>query len=239
MRLFWQQIAGSMITDFLTESDVVDGVVLDTEHSYFDIESIATSILIAVAKKKECFVRVTQPDETLIRQCLDAGATGIICANVNRTKATKLKNICYYPPNGHRGLGLTKSNKWGDGKRLLNDHNFKLVAQIETEFAVHDLVKIRECGKFDYYMIGPYDLSMDLNCAGQFNNSKYQDALNKFMKTISKEKRGIHVVHLDDNDSTAIQQAEKQYDFICYGLDTLALKNYTKKVDEACQCLNV
>jgi len=230
MKMLWQQIPNPIITDIMSESKVFDGIVLDTEHAGFNIETVNTLIAITIAKGKECFVRVTEPNETFVRQCLDAGATGMICANINRKKAIEFRSMCFYPPRGNRGLGLTRNNMWGKNG-LLNDCNVKLVAQIESKFAVRDIVGIRSFVNFDYYMIGPYDLSMDLKCAGEFDNPKFTDCIDEFMEHIPKKKRGFHAVHVGGESRQQLESISKKYGFIACGLDTLALVDYIKHVE--------
>jgi len=232
LKMLWQQIPNHIVTDIMTQTDVFDGVVLDTEHAGFNIETIVALIALSIAKKKECFVRLTEPNEAFVRQCLDAGATGIICANVDRTKAIKLREMCYYPPRGKRGLGLTRSNMWGTHGYLKNDRNLKIIAQIESEYTVRDIIGITLCYDFDYYMIGPYDLSMDLGCPGNFKNSKYIDCINLFKKSIPKEKRGYHVVHVNSEYSAYLEKIKDEYEFVAYGLDTLAIIEYIKYIEK-------
>ena len=81
MRLCWQQIPSTVISDILCQNDL-EGVVLDTEHSAFNLETLYSCIQVIALNQKKCFVRLTEVNKTTIRMCLDAGCHGIIFSTV-------------------------------------------------------------------------------------------------------------------------------------------------------------
>ena len=97
MRLLWQQISSTIISEIYAKSDF-DGVVLDAEHGSFNNESLYSSIQIITGLGKKCFVRVTHLDKTLVRMCLDAACTGLIFSTVETQKqAFEIIQFCKYP----------------------------------------------------------------------------------------------------------------------------------------------
>ena len=81
MKLLWQQIPNSTITEILCNS-VFDGVVFDLEHGCYNNETLYNCIQVCTLKNKLCFIRVTWLDKTVIRMSLDAGCSGIIFSTI-------------------------------------------------------------------------------------------------------------------------------------------------------------
>ena len=181
MRLAWQQIPSPLISEILCRG--MDGVVIDTEHGCYNNETLYACIQIITASGKKCFVRLTEINQTLIRICLDAGVTGLIFSTVETaTQAQEIHELCSFPKyGGRRGLGLVRENEWGYAK-LVNVPPI-IIAQIETKKGVQNLEKIHRKG-FDYYMIGPYDLSASLGKPAKFESKEYARALEKINNNI-------------------------------------------------------
>ena len=190
MKLLWQQISNCTITEILCNSKF-DGVVFDLEHGCYNNETLYNCIQICNLKNKLCFIRVTYLDKTVIRMCLDAGCTGVIFSTIEDFRqAEEAYNFCFYPPKGSRGQGLVRENKWGQEDFLLRSPI--IVAQIETQRGLKNIDSISQVN-FDYYMIGPYDLSASLGCIGDFNSFLYNDAI-KTLKSKLGDKLGYHIV---------------------------------------------
>ncbi len=226
MKLLWQQIPSTTISEILSSSSF-DGVVLDLEHGVFSEEKIFQCIQIITLKNKKCFVRITGPNKTQIRHYLDAGVSGIIFSDVrNEEYAKKIIEECYYPTQGgKRGLGLVRSNLWGDEK-LIKEKPI-LIAQIESLEGVKNLEVIKNF-KFDFYLIGPYDLSSSLGIPGDFNNEKFKKCMEKIEENLNKVEMGFHLVKKIDEEYPQF----KDYGFLAFSLDTLLIKEGLKKISD-------
>ena len=66
---------------------------------------------------------------------------------------------------------LVRANSWGKDNNLIGKKP-TLIAQIETDAAVANLREITSFD-FDYYLIGPYDLSMSMGIPAQFDNNVF------------------------------------------------------------------
>jgi len=225
MRLYWQQIPSTIISEMYSRS-TFDGVVLDTEHGSFNNETLYSCIQIITSLNKKCFIRFTHLDKTLVRMCLDAGCTGAIFSTIeSKNQAKKIIKYCKYPlQGGSRGQGLVRENIWGN--KDLQKSNIILIAQIETKKGIDNLESILDLD-FDYYMTGPYDLSASLGCVGDWTNKQYLNYLNKFEK-IPKAKRGTHLVK--DND--IVEHNLDGYGFIALGMDTTIIMDGIKQLDK-------
>ena len=111
-------LCGTMVT--LASSEVVetlahigfDWLFVDAEHS--PLSAIAVRDIIQTAGSTPCLVRIASKEKVQIQQALDAGAAGIIVPSVNTAQdAQYIVDCVKYPPNGSRGIGLSRANTYG------------------------------------------------------------------------------------------------------------------------------
>lgn len=223
----WQQIPSPVVTEILCNTKL-DGVVLDTEHGMWNPETIFNCIQVGSLKGKEVFVRFTECNETLVRGCLDAGAEGVVFARVDSLEyAQEIKKVCCFPRfGGSRGLGLVRENMWG--RLPLMAQRPLMIIQIENEAGVklaHYLKRL----DFDYYMIGPYDLSADLGVPGDFSSHKYRNAVDCVVEEVGVEKMGCHLV----KNEQVRMEGDKigKFGFIALSMDTLLLSEGLQWID--------
>jgi len=218
MKLLWQQIPSSQITTIYCQSSF-NGIVFDDEHGAFNSETLVTLIQLANHAGKKTFVRFSEMNKTKVRHCLDAGLYGVIFSTVNSEDyAQSILDWCLYPPLGKRGQGLVYENGWGRRKELLQNRNPKLIAQIETRSGIDLLDSIKD--NFDYFMLGPYDLSADVGCVADWDNLKYKSIISEFENKIPEEKRCVHIV---SNIKEELENKFKEYKIISMGMDTTFL----------------
>ena len=222
MILSWQQIPSPVVTEILCRNS--DGVVLDTEHGCYNREMLASCIQVARLSSNQCLVRLTEISNTLIRHCLDSGASGLIFSTVETSdQASKIIKYSCYPPKGNRGLGLVRNNFWGRDGLLTADPI--LIPQIETKTGVDNLDTIAGYN-FDYYLIGPYDLSLSLNVPGKFDNKTFLGYINRVKNKISSDKLAVHIPNNVEEQLPKYQD----YGLKCLGMDTIALLEYHRGI---------
>tara|TARA_R110002020_G_scaffold89143_4_gene218309 strand:- start:634 stop:1320 length:687 start_codon:yes stop_codon:yes gene_type:complete len=222
MILTWQQIPSPLISEIMCHN--FDGVVLDTEHGCFNNETLYSCIQVIKISQKKCFVRLTEISKSMIRYCLDAGVDGLIFSTIEtEEQCEEIIRNCYYTPKGNRGLGLVRQNMWGENSLIQPDPI--IIPQIETKTAVDNLKNIVKY-EFDFYLVGPYDLSLSLNIPGKFDNPEFLCYINKVNDILPKEKTAVHI------PSDVKNQIEKYKDcgIKCLGMDTIALLEYNKEV---------
>ena len=227
MILSWQQIPSTIISEMLCEG--FDGVVLDTEHGCYNNETLYNCIQVITSHNKKAFVRLTEINKTLIRMCLDAGASGLIFSTVeNAAQAQEIKDLCLYPKQGgKRGLGLVRQNKWGL-KDLIQEPPI-MIAQIETKEAVQNMAEIYACD-LDFYMIGPYDLSASLGDPANFENSEFIEAVESIKRVVTNPNQ--MAVHIPTDVNKYIDKY-RDYAIIAVGMDTTILLEGYRELNNA------
>lgn len=225
MKALWQQIPSTEITRLYCNTDF-DAIVLDMEHGVFNSENLYSLIQLINASKKLSYVRVTEPLKSQIRLLLDSNVSGIIFSSLEIEQIENIKKWCLYPPLGKRGQGLVSENNWGDDN--LQKNKVKLIAQIESKKSIDQLSKIVSSGLFEYYVLGPYDLTADLGCVADWENKKYLESINRFNKEIPINKRGVHIV---SNIQNEYKNKFKNYGFVALGMDTTIIKSEIKNLE--------
>jgi 4-hydroxy-2-oxoheptanedioate aldolase len=221
MILSWQQIPSPLISEIMCHN--FDGVVLDTEHGCYNNETLYSCIQVIKCSGKKCFVRLTEISNILIRYCLDAGVDGLIFSTVEtEEQCEKIIQYCYYSPKGKRGLGLVRQNMWGEKCLIQSDPI--IIPQIESRDAIDNIEKIIKFN-FDYYLIGPYDLSLSLNAPGMFDNSQFRCYINEVNSKISKENLAVHI----PSDIKKEINKYEGYGIKCLGMDTIAILEFNKE----------
>ena len=220
MRLLWQQIPSSEITTIYCNSKF-DGIVFDDEHGNFNVENLFSLIQLTNAYNKKSFVRFAELDKGKVRKVLDAGVSGLIFSTVDNVKYYKsILNWCLYPPKGSRGQGLVAENNWGGKPELLQKRNPILIVQIENKKGISLLPEIKNI--FDYFMLGPYDITADLGCVGDWNNVEYQKIIRTFKEIIPIKQRAVHIVSDIEKE---YNNKFKNYGLVALGMDTTSIKN--------------
>jgi 2-keto-3-deoxy-L-rhamnonate aldolase RhmA len=221
MILTWQQIPSPLVSEIMCHE--YNGVVLDTEHGCYGLETLYSCIQVVKALNKKCLVRLTEVSKTMIRYCLDAGVDGLIFSTIETTgQCEKIIDYCHYAPRGKRGLGLVRQNMWGE-KSLLSKSPI-IIPQIETKAGVDNLLKISKFN-FDFYLVGPYDLSLSLGQPGKFNNSEFLRCIGRIKEIIPVYKTAVHI----PNDVKNEIEKYRGYGLKCLGMDTIAILNYNKE----------
>jgi 4-hydroxy-2-oxoheptanedioate aldolase len=220
MILTWQQIPSPLISEIMCHG--YDGVVLDAEHGCYSLDTLYSCIQVIKSNQKKCLVRLPEVSKSLIRYCLDAGVDGLIFSTIETIEqCQKIIEYSCYAPRGKRGLGLVRQNMWGEKKLISPDPI--LIPQIETKDGVDLLNDIYEFD-FDYYLIGPYDLSLSINLPGKFDNPEFLCYINKIKEIVPKNKLAVHI---PDDISNQIGKYQG-YGLKCLGMDTIAILEYNK-----------
>ena len=131
-------------------------------------------------------MRVSANRAELICYALDLGARGIIVPMVNtKEEATAMVRACQYSPLGDRSNAGVRG-EWGD----FGDSNYReyldtvneelmIIPMIETQQAIDNIDEILSVPGIDVPLVGPSDLSIELNVPFDYPSEAYQVGLDQ------------------------------------------------------------
>lgn len=225
----WVTLAHPLVPELLAPAGF-DWLAVDMEHSSIDLGDLLPLIMSIEANGMVPLVRVGENDPNLIKRVMDAGACGVIVANVNSAReAQAAVDAVKYPPAGKRGVGLYRAQGYGrqfeDYKHWLATQSIVIV-QIEHISAVRDIDAIFSVKGIDAFMIGPYDLSGSLGRPGDFDHPDFKAALKTVMAAAKRHgiTPGMHSVAADP--ALARRRMNEGFKFLAYSLDTILLSHH-------------
>jgi len=218
----WITIGHTSIVEIMSSAGF-EWLVIDMEHTSINLETAHNLILTIQANGLKALIRVSKNEEVIIKRVLDMGADGIIIPMVN-TKEDALKAIDYskYPPQGKRGVGLFRAQKYGlefeKYKKWLKDE-LVIIAQIEHIDAVKNIEDIILTDGIDGVIIGPYDLSGSLGYPGEYNRENVKNSIEKVLLKCKEHNMpsGFHVI--ESNPSKLNEKIEQGCTFLAYSTD--------------------
>lgn len=160
-------LPGAAIAELFAEA--FDFVWIDLEHAALSTADAQDMILGAQATGATALVRVRCDAYSSMTHVLDAGADGIVLADVpDAGTAHDVIARITHPPHGTRGWGPRRSSLRGrnHGRTLARP---SVWAQIESPRAVRDAADIAAVPGIDAVVVGTADLSLSLGIPQQFD----------------------------------------------------------------------
>ncbi|NTW99212.1 MAG: 2,4-dihydroxyhept-2-ene-1,7-dioic acid aldolase [Geobacteraceae bacterium] len=200
-----------------------DWLVVDLEHTTISIEQAGELIRVIDLCGVTPLVRLTSNHPDQIKRVLDAGAHGIVVPMVNSVDdAIRAVTATRYAPQGIRGVGLARAQKFGSG---FSDYQQwqktgpVVIVQIEHIDALDHLEAIFSVPGVDGFIIGPYDLSCSMGIPGEFDRPEFKAAINQILATGLRMDfpAGIHIVEPDP--ARLREVIAEGYRFIAYSVD--------------------
>lgn len=195
---------GHMIQEFgtrgiakLVEAAGVDFVVVDMEHNGYDTERIADLMAWFKATPVAPFVRVPQALYHFLARTMDAGALGVMIANVENSEQAKAAvNAVKYAPLGKRGVGLgTAHTDYVNPDPVSyfqeSNHNTTVICQIESESGVEHAEAIAAVEGVDVLWVGHFDLTQSMGIPAQFQHQRFLDALSRVVEAARKHGKAL------------------------------------------------
>jgi 2-dehydro-3-deoxyglucarate aldolase/4-hydroxy-2-oxoheptanedioate aldolase len=172
------------------------GFWLDQEHAQISTEQITVATLAARANQFDTFVRIPPTGYWQVTQCLEAGAGGIMGAQIyTAEQAREFASWAKFAPRGTRGLNT--GGRDGDyshkpAAQLVEDANRNsfVAIQIETAKSVEQVDDIAAIESVDLLFVGPADLSLALGVVGDFHHDKLWEAIQCVAAACQKHGKG-------------------------------------------------
>lgn len=159
-----------------------DFVILDTEHTLVNPETLENMLRAADAVGLTALVRVPDTSPGAILRALDAGAHGVVVPRVRgRAEAEAAVRASRYYPDGERGLNASRPAAFGrddlPGYLQAANAEVMVVAMIEDRQGLAGLAEILATPGIDMVLEGAADLSQSLGVPWQTRHPLVREAL--------------------------------------------------------------
>ncbi len=161
------------------------GFWIDNEHAAVTPQDTTNLALAARANNMDCFVRMPPTGYWQVTQFLEAGAGGVMAAQIHSADhAREFVGWAKYPPEGNRGLNTGGRDADYTHKplpQIVEDANRAhfVAIQIETLGALEEADEIAAIEGVDLLFVGPADLSASLGVVGQFHDAKLWEGIDR------------------------------------------------------------
>jgi len=164
---------------------------IDMEHAPLDMRATLDHVMAVRGTKTAPFVRVRCNDLNVIKPVLDLAPAGIIIPAVNSaSEATAAVRACKYPPQGVRGYGPRRGQRYGAVSQqeylAAADQQTLVMVQIEHIDAVKNLDAILAVPGLDGICLGPNDLSGSMGKLGKANDPAVVHAMDSVIEKVRR-----------------------------------------------------
>ena len=210
-------------------------VVIDTEHSMFNHESLEAMLRAGRQAGIVPLVRPADADYHLIARILDIGAFGVMVPQVDTVQeATQIGLATRYPPVGKRGTGgnlLSASGLTLPEYLQYANQSILTAIMMESPEAVAIVDQIAAVPNTDALVIGPTDLSINLGIPGQTDHAKFGNAADKIVAACEKHGKaaGIHVGSVKDCE----RWASRGFRYLMCSAETAMLRSASNEMAAA------
>jgi 2-keto-3-deoxy-L-rhamnonate aldolase RhmA len=182
-----------------------DFILIDVEHGFFSIESVASTILACDGAGIAPLVRPPSALSDQVGRYLDAGAVGTLLPRVESVAmARSAIEALKFAPLGRRGLGGVRANRYATEPLAgfvtrANDETLVAV-QIERAGALAELAAIADESAVDVLFVGPNDLSQALGAPGDTTSKVFSTELARVASEAARARKaaGIMVGRRED-----------------------------------------
>lgn len=225
----WMQISNSSVAEIMGQAKY-DWVAIDLEHGAFSLHQLPDIFRALELGDTLPIARLSNGQPKECKQVLDGGAGGVIVPMIESAEQLiKVRNACYWPPAGTRGVGFSRANLFGKSfDSYINEAQAPLlIAMIEHIRAVDNLDEILQVRGLDAIFIGPYDLSASMGLTAKFDEIEFISTVEKICSLCKQHKipYGIHVVMPERTELE--QRIVEGYQFIAFSIDAVFLSKST------------
>jgi 2-keto-3-deoxy-L-rhamnonate aldolase RhmA len=169
-----------------------DGILIDMEHSSFDLDTTGQLCMAALYAGITPIVRVPSKDPFFVSRVLDGGALGVIVPHIRTIQdVEEVVAAAKFQPVGHRSStnGLPhfqfRSIPAKKANPILNQTTL-VIPMIETLEALDLVEEIAAVPGVDSLLIGTNDLTAEMGIPGEYEDPRLTDA---YAKTIAACKK--------------------------------------------------
>ena len=179
----WLNLASPLAAEVMAVAGC-EWLVIDAEHSQWDLGLIAEGLRAIESQGCVPLVRPWSQDPTALARLLDAGALGLVIPHVSTPdQAEAIARAVRYSPRGERSAGTGRGTIDPAWRAQIND-NLLICPQIEDMEGVNNAAEIMAVDGMDVAYIGPGDLalSMGLTSADLYEHPDHVAAVAKILE---------------------------------------------------------
>ena len=226
------QLCHPKIVEIIGVHGGYDAVWLDQEHAGLSIAQIEHACLAARSVGLDSFVRLAATDYATVMRPLEAGAGGIMAAQVkSAAEAEQVVHWAKFHPRGMRGVngsgvdGRFSTIAMPEYMQRANAETF-IAIQIEHFGAVDDVEKIAAIKDVDMLFIGPADLGQSMGLVGDWDHPKIWQAIERVAN--AAKANGTHWAILPRNAAYAKRCVDLGCRMLSVGVDVWAVQRGLK-----------
>ena len=202
----------------------LDFVFIDTEHLPIDRTELTYLCQIYVAYGIAPIVRIPSPDPYLACMVCDAGAQGVLAPYIEEvSQVQQLVGATKYRP--LKGKKLQQVIQKEEPLSPDLDHYLKKYNQdclclinIESTVGLENLNQLLEVPGLDGVVIGPHDLSINMELPEQYEHPDFKSAVELVINRARKHKKAVGI-HFPTGPERQIEWAEKGANIILHSSD--------------------
>ena len=174
-----------------------DWLFIDSEHSSFSIETIASLVVSCKAADIDSIFRVPSKDCLhWITRYLDSGVQGLLVPHVEtKQNVIRIIEAAKYHPLGKRGMALELAHSdfqaFRKASEIMESANQETLIgiQIESVKAVGKIDELLSVKGIDFAFFGPWDLSQSAGIPGEVEDSKLVEIIRRAVRVC--QSRGV------------------------------------------------
>jgi 2-keto-3-deoxy-L-rhamnonate aldolase RhmA len=176
-----------------------DGILVDMEHSSFDLETTSQLCIAALYAGISPIVRVPSKDSFFVSRVLDGGALGVIVPHIRSVQDVKdVVDAAKFQPLGHRSStnGLPHYQFRSIPAKISNpitNAATLVIPMIETLEALELVDEIAAVEGVDSLLIGTNDLTAEMGIPGDYENPRLTEAYERTIAACNKHGKWVGV----------------------------------------------
>ncbi len=221
----WLSLGSPVATELMGTAGF-DWLLIDAEHTAYDIATLRMQLMALEASESHAVLRVPVGETWILKQVLDLGAQTVLVPMVESAdQARALVRAVTFPPKGNRGVGYTTTRASGFGDiadyGTTADEQICLLVQVENRAGLAALDEILEVEGIDGVFVGPADLSADMGYMGQLTHPEVMQTINDTLRRIAASGKAPGILSTDQNVLDAALESGAR--FVAVGLDSALL----------------
>lgn len=218
-------LGSPLVTELVARSGAFEWLCIDLQHGMGGFTECLAALQAVSAVGIPVLVRIPAGQGSVISRVLDAGASGVLIANVETPQqARRATAAAFYPPRGTRSIGPTRARYLQDGYLATANAHTECIVMLESPSAfeaLDDIVRQPISGIF----VGLADLALTSGrpSGTLLRDSHVQQWLQSALTACAS--LGLTSGVFSEDPATAVELQRMGFDRVAIGLDASLLMN--------------